>query len=156
MTGAPRFLRSLGSKCADKLGERANSELQFILDGALYQRVFWGTRIPALANVTSEMRYKRNSELIEFVDNKPGSFRNTTVNGQITGFSLDLGVIDDAMKGRAGSQLTMAPWKRDVQLLLNAASILMRSNGQCDQSSCWSITRRQRSEPAKSVSLPCL
>ncbi len=47
------------------------------------------------------MRYKRNSELIEFVDNKPGSFRNTTVNGQITGFLLDLGVIDDAMKGRA-------------------------------------------------------
>ena len=56
------------------------------------KKKFWGTQIPALANVTSEMRYKRNSELIEFVDNKPGSFRNTTVNGQITGFSLDLGV----------------------------------------------------------------
>jgi len=35
------------------------------------------------------------------VDNAPGSFRNTTVNGQITGFSLDLGIIDDPMKGRA-------------------------------------------------------
>jgi len=49
----------------------------------------------------SETRYKRNSELLEFVDNHPGSFRNTTVNGQITGFSLDLGIIDDPMKGRA-------------------------------------------------------
>jgi hypothetical protein len=29
-----------------------------------------------------------------WVDHR-GSFRNTTVNGQITGFGLDLGVIDD-------------------------------------------------------------
>jgi hypothetical protein len=31
-----------------------------------------------------------------WVDHR-GSFRNTTVNGQITGFGLDLGVIDDAI-----------------------------------------------------------
>jgi predicted phage terminase large subunit-like protein len=33
-----------------------------------------------------------------------GSFRNTTVKGQITGFGLDLGIIDDPMKGRAEAQ----------------------------------------------------
>ena len=31
-----------------------------------------------------------------WVDHR-GSFRNTTVNGQIAGFGLDLGVIDDAI-----------------------------------------------------------
>jgi hypothetical protein len=41
-----------------------------------------------------------NSNLIEFVGHQ-GSFRNTTVDGQITGFSLDLGIIDDPFKGRA-------------------------------------------------------
>ncbi len=94
-------LQTIFASYSDKLGERANSELQRIFDSDAYQRIFYGTQIPALANVTSEMRYKRNSELLEFVDNHPGSFRNTTVNGQITGFSLDLGVIDDPMKGRA-------------------------------------------------------
>ena len=38
--------------------------------------------------------------MIEFVDHK-GSFRNTTIEGAITGFRLDLGVIDDPVKGRA-------------------------------------------------------
>jgi hypothetical protein len=33
--------------------------------------------------------------------NHDGDFRNTTVQGQITGFGLDLGVIDDPIKGRA-------------------------------------------------------
>jgi predicted phage terminase large subunit-like protein len=36
---------------------------------------------------------------LEFVD-KEGSFRNTTLLGSITGESLDLGVIDDPIKGR--------------------------------------------------------
>ena len=37
-------LQTIFASYSDKLGERANSELQYILDGALYQRVFWGTR----------------------------------------------------------------------------------------------------------------
>jgi len=37
--------------------------------------------------------------LIEYVD-RIGYFRNTTVNGSIVGESLDLGVIDDPIKGR--------------------------------------------------------
>ena len=37
--------------------------------------------------------------MIEFT-NGEGSFRNTTVEGSITGESLDLGIIDDPIKGR--------------------------------------------------------
>ena len=40
---------------------------------------------------------------MEFVGAK-GSFRNTTVGGQINGQGLDLGVIDDPIKGRAEAQ----------------------------------------------------
>jgi hypothetical protein len=44
--------------------------------------------------------WQLNSGLIEFVDHF-GSFRNTTVRGQITGMELNLGIIDDFVKGRA-------------------------------------------------------
>jgi hypothetical protein len=45
-------------------------------------------------------RLALNSNLIEYVDHV-GSFRNTTVRGQITGMEQHLGVIDDFVKGRA-------------------------------------------------------
>lgn len=37
--------------------------------------------------------------MVEFVEHT-GSFRNTTVNGAVTGFQLHLGIIDDPLKGR--------------------------------------------------------
>ena len=46
---------------------------------------------------------RRNTGLIEYIGHK-GSFRNTTVEGQITGFGLDIGVIDDPIKGWAEAQ----------------------------------------------------
>ena len=66
-----------------------------------YNACFYYTNLPAIgvSNSASDQRYKRNSSLLEFVDFN-GSFRNTTVNSQITGFDLDLGVIDDPIKGR--------------------------------------------------------
>jgi predicted phage terminase large subunit-like protein len=42
----------------------------------------------------------RNSSVLEYVGHQ-GGFRNTTVMGQINGMGLDLGVVDDPMKGRA-------------------------------------------------------
>jgi hypothetical protein len=43
--------------------------------------------------------WQLNSGLIEYIDCL-GSFRNTTVRGQITGMELNLGIIDDFVKGR--------------------------------------------------------
>jgi len=37
--------------------------------------------------------------VLEYVDHR-GSFRNTTIEGQITGQGLDLGIVDDPIKGR--------------------------------------------------------
>jgi len=41
----------------------------------------------------------QNSNLLEYVNHR-GSFRNTTVEGQITGQGLDIGIVDDPIKGR--------------------------------------------------------
>jgi hypothetical protein len=45
--------------------------------------------------------YQANSKVIEFAGRR-GSFRNVTVNGQVNGLELDLGVIDDRRTARLG------------------------------------------------------
>jgi predicted phage terminase large subunit-like protein len=83
---------------SDELGVRTNTELQRIYSTDAFKGIFPGTRISE-AHTISE-RWKRNESLIEYV-NRGGSFRNTTVAGQVNGQELHLGVIDDPLKGRA-------------------------------------------------------
>lgn len=80
---------------SDRLGVRANLRTQRAIDSEKYRRVFPETKLAA----TSEGTYTRNRDLLEYVDTG-GSFRNTTVMGSVTGESLDLGIIDDPIKGR--------------------------------------------------------
>jgi predicted phage terminase large subunit-like protein len=75
------------------LGVRTNLALQRMLASPTYRQVFGLTRI-------GEPGWQCNNELIEFVGH-PGSFRNTTIDGPVTGMELNLGVIDDPVKGRA-------------------------------------------------------
>lgn len=100
VAGKNPSLLSIFASYSDDLGVRTNMELQRIYDGPLYQQVFPNTHISGTAVVTVVGSYQRNSSFIEYV-NETGSFRNTTVMGQITGQGLDIGVIDDPMKGRA-------------------------------------------------------
>ena len=76
---------------------RANLDLQRIIQSERYKRIFPLTRIGGTG-------WQCNNELIEFVGRR-GSFRNTTVEGQITGMELHLGVIDDPVKGSAEARL---------------------------------------------------
>ena len=85
---------------SDRLGIRANLRLQRTFDSIKYKRLFPKTAINDSNVVTLAGRKLRNHEIIEFL-NTEGSFRNTTVSGPVTGESLDLGVIDDPIKGRA-------------------------------------------------------
>lgn len=96
-------LKTIYTSYSDDLGLRANMFLQRTYDNPRYQAVFPGTRINASNVVTMAGRYLRNSYMLEYVGRK-GSFMNTTVLGQITGMGLDLGVIDDPIKGRAEAQ----------------------------------------------------
>lgn len=88
---------------SNDLGVRCNMGLQRTYDSPMYRNIFPSTRISESNVVTVAGRYLRNSHFIEYVDRK-GSFRNTTVGGPITGMTLDFGVIDDPIKGRAEAQ----------------------------------------------------
>ena len=83
---------------SDDLGVRTNTELQRIFSTDTFKGIFPGTRISEAHTISD--RWKRNESLIEYVS-RAGSFRNTTVAGQINGLELHLGVIDDPLKGRA-------------------------------------------------------
>jgi hypothetical protein len=91
--------RTIYTSFSERLGIRANLRLQRLYDSELYQEIFPETTINRSNAVTLSGQYLRNREILEYVG-KEGYFRNTTVRGSITGESLDLGVIDDPIRGR--------------------------------------------------------
>lgn len=97
MLGQDPDLRIIFSSYSEDLGVNANLYLQRLMDSPQYQRTFTGTRLD------DGDGYQRNSSVLEMVGCE-GSFRNTTVQGPITGFGLDLGIVDDPIKGRAEAQ----------------------------------------------------
>ena len=104
VAGKDPNLKTIFGSYSDDLGVKVNMTLQRVLDSAAYRVAFSKTKLNE-TNVTSDLatRWQRNSNLLEYVGFE-GSFRNTTVMGQINGMGLDLGVIDDPMKGRAEAQ----------------------------------------------------
>lgn len=100
VSGKNPDLKTIFASFSDDLGVRTNMDLQRAFLSDRYQKVFPETQISSENVVSQAGRFLRNSSMIEFVG-KRGSFRNTTVNGQINGQELGLGVIDDPLKGRA-------------------------------------------------------
>jgi predicted phage terminase large subunit-like protein len=80
------------SSYSDELGVQRNHNLQRIMQSPRYRGIF-NTRIGSPG-------FQMNSSVIEYVGHT-GSFINTTVGGSITGLGLNLGVLDDPVKGRA-------------------------------------------------------
>jgi predicted phage terminase large subunit-like protein len=93
-------LKQIYASFSSDLGVDANTAIQRQMLDEKYAMVFPDTIISTSNVVTVANKPKKNSRFIEFAGRK-GSFRNTTVNGQITGKTLHLGVIDDPIKGRA-------------------------------------------------------
>ena len=89
--------RSIFTSYSEDLGLKTNLALQRLMDTPRYSGVFPATRLGQFGRTAQ--RAKRTDYLLEYVGHR-GSFVNTTVNGQITGQGLDLGVIDDPIKGR--------------------------------------------------------
>jgi predicted phage terminase large subunit-like protein len=102
IAGKDSSLRTIYTSFSERLGIRANLRMQRIMDGQKYHRVF-GARIGLTISVTISSQLLRNREILEYIGAE-GYFRNTTVCGSITGESLDLGVIDDPIKGREQAQ----------------------------------------------------
>lgn len=103
MSGKNNNLKTIYASFSDELGVMTNTYLQRLMVGEKYLRVFPDTRISVDGGDGSGSSWARNSKLLEFVGAK-GLFRNATVQGQVTGKSLDLGVIDDPLKGREAAQ----------------------------------------------------
>lgn len=99
LAGQNPDLRVIYTSFSERLGVRANLKLQRLYDSSLYHDIFPQTRINGNNSVTVSGQTLRNREILEYVG-REGYFRNTTVGGSITGESLDLGVIDDPIKGR--------------------------------------------------------
>lgn len=104
LAGKHPEIRTIYTSFSERLGVRANLMLQRIYDSDKYQKIFPDTKISTKGSPDT-YGATRNRELLEYVGHE-GYFRNTTVRGSITGEGLDLGVIDDPIKGRkeAGSQ----------------------------------------------------
>lgn len=98
LAGKNPDLKSIYTSFSKRLGTRANLALQRIFDSPKYAKVFPELKIKRIGD-KDPFAPVRNSELIEF-SKRDGFFRNTTVRGSITGESLDVGVIDDPIKGR--------------------------------------------------------
>lgn len=99
LAGKNPSLRTIYTSFSERLGVRANLKLQRLYDSEIYNEIFPNTLINKSNSVTISGQFLRNREILEYCNNE-GYFRNTTVGGSITGESLDLGVIDDPIKGR--------------------------------------------------------
>lgn len=98
LSGKNPDLRSIYASFSERLGVRANLKMQRIMSTKRYQSIF-ETRLNERNVSTVSGQHLRNKEILEYV-NHIGYFRNTTVQGSITGEGLDLGIIDDPIKGR--------------------------------------------------------
>ena len=96
LTGKYPHLQTIFASFSERLGVRANLRLRRIYNTPLYQEIFPIIKLPT----ATDKEYSLNRSLIEYVGEE-GYFRNTTVEGSVTGEGLGLGVIDDPIKGRA-------------------------------------------------------
>ena len=94
VAGKQPDLKTIFASYSDDLGLAVNTDLQRIMTSERYVAIF-GQRLGDRGS-----RWLRNSNVLEYANHR-GSFRNTTVGGQITGQGLDLGIVDDPIKGRA-------------------------------------------------------
>ena len=87
-------LKTIFASYSDELGTTANRYLfRTFSSNPAFRKIF-----PDLS--VGGARWAANNNLIEFADHQ-GSFRNTTVDGAINGLGLNLGVVDDPVKGSA-------------------------------------------------------
>lgn len=111
-------LRTIYSSYSERLGIRANLTLQRTLDKPIYKKMFPTVYLNTKNVVAISGNKLRNKEFFEIVEHE-GSFRNATIQGAMTGETLDLGIIDDPIKDRkeANSETTrnnVWEWFTDV------------------------------------------
>lgn len=99
ISGKWNGIKTIYATYSEKLSIRCNLAEQRAINSEKYRKIFPDT---GLAHKKGDA--VQSATHLEFVNRKGlttgGQFRNTTVAGPVTGESLDLGIIDDAVKGR--------------------------------------------------------
>lgn len=105
LLGRVPAVRIIYTSFSERLAIRANLAVQRAIGSDRYRRIFPGVRLPS----SQELLMSRTREFFE-VRTPEGisAFRNTTVRGSITGESLDIGIIDDPIKGREQAESAAA------------------------------------------------
>jgi len=93
-------LRIIATSYGDGLATLMNRDVQQIIDSEAYARLFPKTTLNS-SNVRTAAYGQplRNSDIFEIVNYK-GKYKSAGIGGTITGFSGDLGIIDDPIKNR--------------------------------------------------------
>jgi len=97
MIGKNPKLRFIYTSFSDRLSIRANIKIQRTVEDPKFNATFPGVSMNDKRTVTVS-GLQRNQNMVEFAAG--GYFRNTTCGGPVTGESLDIGIIDDPLKGR--------------------------------------------------------
>jgi len=86
---------------AKELAMAFNRDIQRVIDDQEYREIYPGTVLPRSNVVTSsKSAYLRNNTMFETVPHK-GSIRTVGVDGQLTGFPVDVAIFDDLYKSRS-------------------------------------------------------
>jgi len=92
--------RIIGCSHTAELAQSLNRDVQRVMDGEAYRRLFPETTLPGrFAKSDSRAAFKRTTDLFEVVEHR-GYLRSAGVGGAITGMGFTLGVIDDPFKSR--------------------------------------------------------
>lgn len=92
MSGDNPELRFIYASFSERLGVRANKSTERTVKSEKYRKIY-----PSFPEIGKD-GLTNDTSLIEY--GPVGYFRNTTVRGSVTGESLDIGIIDDPIRGR--------------------------------------------------------
>jgi predicted phage terminase large subunit-like protein len=92
-------LKTIFTSYSDELCTTTNLAVQRKMSSPQFRSIFYKFRLPNWEKADLADRWRHTTSVIEF-PGSGGSFRTTTVKGQINGQGLDLGIIDDPIKGR--------------------------------------------------------
>lgn len=101
-SGKDPDIKTIYTSFSKSLGVRANRQLQRTIDTPLYRKIYQETMLGGSEFITSNNQPLRNQDILQFAG-RDGFFRNTTVMGSITGESMDIGIVDDPLKGRVAA-----------------------------------------------------
>lgn len=93
-------LRFVDASYSSSLAEKNCAITQQLVVNEPYQKIFPGFRIGKNVNSEHELKKKQTNGIFEVVG-QPGYYKAVGVGGSLTGFSYDIGLIDDPFKDHA-------------------------------------------------------